>query len=61
MNKSIKRFGINITHTDLKIKPMFGSISDMVNEYVVNYIARGNSKLCPVATLQRYLNINTGD
>ena len=40
---------------------MFGSISDMVNEYVVNYIVRGNSKLCPVAMLQRYLNINTGD
>ena len=29
----------------------------MVNEYVVNYTARGNSELCLVATLQRYLNI----
>ena len=28
----------------------------MVNEHVINYIARGNSELCPVATLQRYLN-----
>ena len=30
---------------------------DVVNEYVVNFIARGNSELCPVVTLQRYLNI----
>ena len=28
----------------------------MVNEYEVHY-KRGNSELCPVATLKRYLNI----
>ena len=36
---------------DLKIKPIFDFFLDMVNEYVVYYIARGNSELCPVATL----------
>ena len=33
------------------MKPIFDSILDIVNEYVVNYIARGNSKLCPIAKL----------
>ena len=60
LNKQIKRFGLNITQIDLKIKPIFDFILDMVNEYVVHYKARENSELCPVVTLQRYLNINTG-